>query len=117
MEEFYRPDFEAAVYAAGRQRREEDEEEEGDGGSYYRRKGEIDYGLLVALTSCLVRGDGDGSAMLQRASGALLIFMPGVQEITRLINMLHAALGPSGASGAKVNGKSIRISSLHGKRK
>ena len=109
VEEFYRSDFEEAVYAFEQQRHEDSGEWGNE--SNYRRKGDIDYCLLVALISCLVRGDGDGSAMLKRATGALLIFMPGVQEIVKLISMLQSKFG---GKDARINGKTIKIMSLHG---
>ena len=49
--------------------------------------------------------------MLDPAEGAVLIFMPGVQEISRLVRMLQQRLG--GGSGGAGAGERM-IMSLHG---
>lgn len=46
--------------------------------------------------------------MLQKAEGAILVFMPGVQEISRLITILQNRLG------TYVGGKRLKIMALHG---
>ena len=60
-----------------------------------RRKGELDYDLLTRLVISLAVGtlaprDTD-SLDLSRASGSVLVFMPGVPEISRLISLLSDA--------------------------
>ena len=69
-----------------------------------KRKGDIDYDLLVRLVMCLAVGvrsdvqpanldrDGEkGPPILSRAQGSVLLFMPGVPEISRFITLFQQA--------------------------
>lgn len=53
-----------------------------------KQKNEINYDAIAQLVSLLAQSTGSG--MISAASGAVLIFMPGVAEIQKLIAMLQA---------------------------
>jgi HrpA-like RNA helicase len=56
----------------------------------YRRKGDIDYDLMVRMIITLLVTSDD--SILYRATGTILVFMPGVPEISKLIQLLDAHL-------------------------
>lgn len=91
-----------------------------------RRKGELDYDLLTRLVLSLAVGmpapprDAD-SLDLSRASGSILVFMPGVPEISRLISLLSDAWPeraqhlPQGCSnGDSAPAPILKFLALHG---
>lgn len=84
-----------------------------------KRKGEIDYDLLVLLTVCIMHGSGysnnsnsNEKVMFQRAEGSVLIFMPGVPEISKLIRLLEEVT--SGTRCLQNLGIRVRTMALHG---
>jgi HrpA-like RNA helicase len=68
VDEYYRGDYEDSVAAL-----EEEAVYGEDSWMYVKRKGELDYGLLVKLLLTLVKGTAGNSAVLHRASGAILV--------------------------------------------
>ena len=99
-----------------------------------KRKGDIDYDLLVRLVMCLAVGinsdcpspanggqDNAGPPMLSRAQGSVLVFMPGVPEISKFISLLQQAWPNrdsyiSSSSKGRSDEKSVnlKILPLHG---
>ena len=81
-------------------------------------KAEVDYHtickLIRRLTSTDVtskkRGGGGGEDMLAAAEGAILVFLPGTAEISRLISMLKYTSGVKGGG----NGETMLLLPLHG---
>jgi len=78
-----------------------------------KKKGDIDYDLLIRLLICLTHGvrNCENASMLRQANGAILVFMPGVPEISKLIRLLEScrrALTPSTSRLV------VTISALHG---
>jgi len=61
-----------------------------------QRKGDIDYDLMVRLIMCLAEGYDGG--MLERAQGSILVFMPGVAEISKLIRLLTTTFNESNSA-------------------
>ena len=89
--------------------------------------GDVDYDLMVRLLVRLALGPacdddknkGSGSAMFSRAEGAVLVFMPGVPEITRLIQLLDqtwtdVTAGTSSSSSSSSSPPRLRVMPLHG---
>lgn len=116
VEEFYRADFEASVYSYDKTFNtstwNDGDDEDGGDTVRHRRKGDIDYDLILTLVSCLVRGGcGARGSMLERATGAVLVFMPGIQEITTLIQLLNNKLG---GREIHVDGVRVKVMALHG---
>lgn len=76
----------------------EDVQEQLIGGK--QRKGDIDYDLMVRLILCLAEGydDNEIGGMLERAQGTILVFMPGVGEISKLIRLLTTTFNESDSS-------------------
>ena len=124
VSEFHKNDYEALVRPTG-----EDGIGLGGGIGGRRRKGDVDMDLLVRLVLCLAMGankGGDaekakGSAMFARATGSVLVFMPGVPEISRFISLVQDAWAsrvqylPSsfdGSDGGAV--PTLKLLSLHG---
>ena len=111
VEEYFKSDYERAVNSIGRSKAD-DTDHETDYSKYNRRVDDLDYGLIANLIVCLVWGGSiDLGSMLERAEGAVLVFMPGVQEILKLIQILSRKLG---GTQTNTNGRQIRIMPLHG---
>jgi HrpA-like RNA helicase len=124
--EFHKNDYEALVRPTG-----EDGIGLGGGIGGRRRKGDVDMDLLVRLVLCLATGLGDkkggdaeaakSSAMFARATGTVLVFMPGVPEISRFISLVQDAWASRGqylpSSFGGSDGGSVpilKLLSLHG---
>jgi HrpA-like RNA helicase len=85
------------------------------------RKGDLDWDLLVRLTMKLAsgetqaaasKGDGAVSKMFSKATGSILIFLPGVPEINRFLMLLREAWDKNAdARGSRV---SLLPMALHG---
>ena len=67
VEEFYKSDYEEAVSSSRNAGGE-------DNWMYSKRKGELDYGLLLNLLLALVEGKSD-NLMLHRAAGSILVIL------------------------------------------
>jgi len=136
--EYYKNDFEEALRAdPGLSHRESSQGKEGDahddreGSSGSRiggqgRKGDLDYDILVRCCMRLAMGDGSSAGqMFSRATGSVLVFLPGVPEIMRFCTLLRDAWGAVGGSvsaeggappprgGCRNGAPSLRILPLH----
>jgi HrpA-like RNA helicase len=72
-----------------------------------KSKGELNYDLLVRLAIKLATGDSSNPTMFAKATGSVLVFLPGVPEITRFCKLLETAWS---SVGSKIN---MRILPLH----
>ena len=118
VEEFFLDDFEREVYTGGPKKSEQsqeeddiDDEEESSNvtesiTTHRRRKrGDINYDLIVRLIVRLCKAPkGRNGDSLRHPEGSILVFLPGVGEISKLISQLCEA--PEGAN--------MRILPLHG---
>jgi len=110
--EYYKNNFEEALRGdPALSHRENSQDKEGDdyndrGGSSSSsriggagRKGDLDYDILVRCCMRLAIGDGSSAGeMFSRATGSVLVFLPGVPEIMRFCTLLREAWGAVGGS-------------------
>ena len=138
--EYYKNDFEEALrdsasnHKKGSQNNEEDDYGDSGGGrgggSSARiggegRKGDLDYDILVRCCMKLATGDGTSGGMFSRATGSILLFLPGVPEIMKFCTLLRDAWGAAGGSvsaeggaapargGGRNGAPALRILPLH----
>ena len=131
--EYYKNDFEDILRAdsAVSRSRGEPNEEENEGGESkggiriggLGRKGDLDYDLLVRCCIRLALGDGSSKGMFARATGSVLVFLPGVPEILRFCALLQEAWAGIGGRvsadtgtlkrGDRDDNPSLRIMPLH----
>jgi len=100
--QFYKKEFEEVVKSRPLLKQTCDDEVNDENEDFIiggkQRKGDIDYDLMVRLICCLVEGDGGVRGMLEKASGTILVFMPGVGEIAKLIRLLITTFNESDSS-------------------
>jgi HrpA-like RNA helicase len=111
--EYFKSDYESIVrnFSVAKDKNYDDD---GDDNSLfriggYKKKGDIDYDLLIKLILFLAK-EGSSSivdSIMAPATGCMLIFMPGVAEINRVTNYINSYCQQS-------KSKKIVVLSLHG---
>lgn len=87
------------------------------GGS--QRKGDINYDLLVRLVIQLVNGSNseqhsNNNSMFAPATGCILVFVPGVPEITKALNLIQTHLAIPTSTNNGRSSKRVKLFALHG---